>query len=246
MPRTIEVYPDRPALVQRAQALIVEQIQTTLEGGDRFTIALAGGGTPKPLYAALAAENLPWEQLHIFWGDERYVTPDHADSNQRMARQAWLDHVPIPAANIHPMPTQASDPAQDAVMHESQLQDFFQTQPGQWPQFDLILLGMGDDAHTASLFPGTTALQICDRLVTVGNKGESQRLTFTVPLINAAKRVMFLVSGAGKQGALEKVFAPEADNSQYPSRFIQPQSGEMIWLLDAPAAATLPQDLYQG
>ncbi|MGB0561436.1 MAG: 6-phosphogluconolactonase [Spirulinaceae cyanobacterium] len=246
MPQTIEVCSDRAALVQRAQTLIVEQIKATLTEGDRFTIALAGGGTPKPLYAALATENLPWEQIHVFWGDERYVAPDHSDSNQLMARQAWLDQVPIPAANIHPMPTQAGDPAQDAATHESQLQEFFQTEPGQWPQFDLILLGMGDDAHTASLFPGTDALQVCDRLVTVGNKGESQRLTFTIPLINAAKVVMFLVSGAGKQGALEKVFAPEADNSQYPSRFIQPQSSDLIWLLDEPAAATLPQELYQG
>ncbi|NEO83991.1 MAG: 6-phosphogluconolactonase [Spirulina sp. SIO3F2] len=242
MPRTIEVCPDRAALVQRAKTLIVEQIQQTLQVRDRFTIALAGGSTPKPLYAALAQESLPWDKLYVFWGDERYVAPDHPDSNQLMARQAWLDQVPIPAENIYPMPTQAGNPEQDATTHAAEIAAFFQTQSGQWPQFDLVLLGLGDDAHTASLFPGTAALQVCDRLVTVGNKGDSQRLTFTIPLINAAQAVMFLVAGANKQNALEMIFASEADNSQYPARFIQPQ-GELMWLLDAPAAETLPQAL---
>lgn len=244
MPRTIEVCPDRAALVQRAQTLILAQIQQTLQSRDRFTIALAGGSTPKPLYAALAQAALPWEKIYVFWGDERYVAPEHPDSNQLMARQAWLDHVPIPAENIFPMPTHAGNPEQDAATHATELAAFFQTEPGQWPQFDLVLLGLGDDAHTASLFPSTNALQVRDRLVTVGNKGESQRLTFTIPLINAARAVMFLVAGANKQQALEMIFAPEADNRQYPARFIQPQ-GELSWLLDAPAAAQLPKALLE-
>lgn len=233
--RILEPCADRAALVQRAKTLIIEQIHETLQERDRFTLALSGGSTPKPLYAALAAADLPWEKLHIFWGDERYVAPEHPDSNQRMAREAWLDRVPFPAANIHPMPTQAVDPDQDAATHAAALGEFFAIAPGEWPQFDLILLGIGDDAHTASLFPGTAALDVRDRLVTVGNKDGQPRLTFTIPLINAARAVMFLAAGANKQPALQAIFAAEGDNTQYPARFIQPE-GKLIWLLDQPAA----------
>lgn len=201
-------------------------------------IALSGGSTPKPLYEALAQQALPWEKIHIFWGDERYVPADHPDSNQRMARLAWLDQIEIPAANIHPMPTGANNPEADAQAYEQELSQFFQTAPGQFPAFDLILLGLGDDGHTASLFPHTDALQICDRLITVGNKDGQPRLTFTIPLINQARSVMFLVAGASKQAALAEIFAPVANANQYPARFIKPQ-GELIWLLDQAAGENL-------
>lgn len=236
MSRTVEILPDKAALVARAEAVIGDRITQTLSQQDYCTLALAGGSTPKPLYEALARWDLPWEKLHIFWGDERYVPPTHPDSNENMARTAWLNQVPIPPENIHAMPTQGGDPQADADRHEAQLREFFQTVPGTVPRFDIILLGMGDDGHTASLFPHTAALGVGDRLITVGNKDGQPRLTFTIPLLNHAQLILFLVAGASKQTALNAVFAPDGDAQQYPSRFIQP-AGEALWLLDQAAAA---------
>jgi 6-phosphogluconolactonase len=238
MNKNIEVLADKASLIKRSQEIILSRLQTAIESRDQFTIALSGGSTPKPLYEALATQSLPWEKIHIFWGDERYVPATHSDSNQLMARQAWLDKIPIPAGNIHPMNSTAGDPIQDAQLHEAELQQFFQTQPGEIPVFDLILLGMGDDGHTASLFPHTEALTVRDRLVTVGNKDGQPRLTFTVPLINHARCVVFVVAGASKRPALKEIFAIEADEMNYPSRLIQPQ-GELLWLLDQAAGSEL-------
>lgn len=239
MNKTVEVLPDQAALVARALELILSKIETAIEQRGRFTIALAGGRTPKPLYEAIANQKLPWDKIHVFWGDERYVPPDHPDSNELMARRAWLDRVDIPAANIHPIPTTESDPALAATKYEQHLQEFFHTASGEFPALDVVLLGMGDDAHTASLFPHTEALKVRDRLITVGNKDSSLRITFTYPFINAARSVIFLVAGANKRPALAQVFAPVADEFTYPSRFIQPQ-GELLWLLDRSAGAELP------
>ena len=238
MNRTVEVLADKTALVERARQIVIERLKKALESKDRFSIALAGGSTPKPLYEALARESLPWSKIHVFWGDERYVPKSDGDSNQLMARQAWLDKVDIPEANIHPMDTNAGNPDRDARLHEAQLRDFFATPAGEIPEFDLILLGMGDDGHTASLFPHTEVLQVSDRLVAVGNKDGQPRITFTAPLINRADCVVFLVAGANKRPALKQVFAPQADEYNYPSRLIQPQ-GKLLWLLDRSAAAEL-------
>lgn len=238
MDRQVEVLPDKSAIVQRALELVLDRLALALADRGRFTIVLSGGSTPKPLYEAIAQQDLPWEKIHVFWGDERYVPPDHPDSNEGMARKAWLDRVSILPENIHSMPTDATDPAIAAQQHDAELQAFFGLQPGELPIFDVILLGMGDDAHTASLFPNTPALEVSDRLVTVGNKDGQPRLTFTAPLINRAACVLFLVSGASKQDALAQVFAAEADDRLYPSRLIRPQ-GQLWWLLDQPAAAKM-------
>lgn len=244
MKKFIEVLPDKTALVERSQELILSKLHEALESRGEFTIALSGGSTPKPLYEALANQDLPWSKIHIFWGDERYVAADHQDSNQLMARQAWLDRVDIPSANIHPMPTTSGDPYFDARQHEAELQAFFDTKEGEFPVFDLILLGMGDDGHTASLFPHTDALEVQDRLVTVGNKDGQPRLTFTAPLINHARWVMFVIAGENKRPALEQVFAAQADVFEYPSRLIQPQ-GELWWLLDRSAAEGLEENCHE-
>ncbi|WP_414566161.1 MULTISPECIES: 6-phosphogluconolactonase [unclassified Anabaena] len=239
MNKTVEVLPDLSALVARSLDLILSKLATAIEERGQFTIALAGGSTPKPLYEAIAQQNLPWDKIHVFWGDERYVPPDHPDSNELMARRAWLDRVDIPAANIHAVPTLDADPAVSAAKHEQHLREFFNSSPAELPALDVVLLGMGDDAHTASLFPQTEALQVRDRLVTVGNKDGNPRITFTYPLINAARSVIFVVAGANKRPALAQVFAPVADDFTYPSRLIQPQ-GELWWLLDAAAGSELP------
>lgn len=238
MKKIVEVLPDKTALIKRSLEIVIDKLQTAIQTQGRATIALAGGGTPKPLYEALAASNLPWDKVHIFWGDERYVPADHPDSNQGMARQAWLNKVNIPPANIHPMPTTGTSPAADATQHETELQDFFKTPPGRFPAIDVILLGIGDDAHTASLFPHTDALKVQDHLVTVGNKDGQPRITFTAPLINQANCVIFLVAGSSKRPALAQIFAPDADAITYPARLIQPQ-GELWWLLDQSAGEDL-------
>jgi 6-phosphogluconolactonase len=238
MTKIVEVLPDRAALVERALDIVLTKLQIAIAQRGLSTIALAGGSTPKPLYEALATRDLPWEKIHVFWGDERYVPPDHPDSNEGMARRAWLDKVNIPAANIHPMPTGAAHPATDAENLEQYLRQFFQLAPGDFPALDVILLGMGDDGHTASLFPHTDALQVRDRLIAVGNKDGQPRLTFTAPLINHARSVIFLVTGASKQSALAQVFAPEGDELTYPTRLIKP-NGELWWLLDEAAGKEL-------
>lgn len=240
----IEVLPDSSALIGRSLELVLEKLHQAIAERDTATIALSGGSTPKPLYEALAQQNLPWEKLQIFWGDERYVPHDHPDSNARMARQAWLDKVPIPATNIHPMPTDAADPAEAAARYDRELRQFFQLAPDQidqFPQIDVMLLGMGDDGHTASLFPRTNALQVCDRLVTVGNKDGQPRITLTVPVINEARTIIFVVAGENKQAALAQIFAPEPDTEAYPSSLIHAEHGELWWLLDRSAGANLPQ-----
>jgi 6-phosphogluconolactonase len=238
MNKKIEVLPDQSALIARSLDLILTKLDTAIKEQGRFTIALSGGSTPKPLYEAIAQQNLPWDKIHVFWGDERYVPPTHPDSNELMARRAWLDRVDIPPANIHAIPTLDDDPGLSAAKYEQHLQSFFGSEPGQFPALDVVLLGMGDDAHTASLFPHTEALKVRDRLITVGNKDGNPRITFTYPFINAARSVIFVVAGANKRPALAQVFAPQADNSTYPSRLIQPQ-GELLWLLDAAAGAEL-------
>jgi 6-phosphogluconolactonase len=232
----IEVLDDAVAFQARSTNLVVEKIQTSLDRCGSCSIALAGGNTPKAIYRELADKSLPWSKIHVFWGDERYVPPNHPDSNQRMVREAWLDRVDFPTANIHTMPTVAGDPELDAQTYAAEISAYFGTGAGEFPSFDLILLGMGDDGHTASLFPQTAALEVTDRLVTVGNKDGQPRLTLTIPLINQADCVIFLVTGANKQTALAQVFAADGDAIAYPSRFIQARS-ELWWLLDRAASS---------
>jgi 6-phosphogluconolactonase len=186
------------------------------------------------LYESLATQNLPWNKIHIFWGDERYVPAEHPDSNQLMARQAWLDRIDIPASNIHPMTISGKSPEEDAAIHERELKGFFDIAAGEFPTFDVIILGIGDDGHTASLFPYTSVLQETQKAIAVGDKSGEPRITFTVPLINQADCVLFLVAGANKRDALDQIFSSDADNMAYPARLIQPQ-GELWWLLDETA-----------
>ena len=172
--RQVNICADKKTLIASAQEFIIKKIRDTINKQDICTIALAGGSTPKPIYEAIALSDLSWDKIQVFWGDERYVPPTHPDSNEKMAREAWLNKVKIPAENIHPMPTTGENPQLDAQKHDQEIKTFFGINEG-FPSFDIILLGMGDDGHTASLFPHTEALKKCDRLVTVGNNGDSLR-----------------------------------------------------------------------
>ncbi|MEL6439643.1 MAG: 6-phosphogluconolactonase [Cyanobacteria bacterium J06621_8] len=236
MKKSLEVLSSKEALIAKALTIVTQRIEAAVQERGGCAIALAGGSTPKPLYAALSQQNLPWSKIHIFWGDERYVDPDNLQSNQKMAVEAWLNQVDFPKANIHPIPTAAENPVLDASAYEEELQRAFGTEQ---PRFDLILLGIGSDGHTASLFPHTEALKVGDRLVTVGNKDGEPRITFTVPLINNARSVIFLVAGADKRQALDQILAPTADAMTYPARLVQPHAGELLMLLDEAAGAEI-------
>ncbi|MFN8497527.1 MAG: 6-phosphogluconolactonase [Anaerolineae bacterium] len=235
----LRVFPDKQSFVDGAAEFIVAQAAGAIGERGRFAIALSGGGTPKAIYARLADADfkarVAWDKVHVWFGDERCVPPDDSRSNYHMARAALLDHVPLPPGNIHRIQGE-SDPAQAALMYEQEMQAFFRTTA--FPVFDLILLGMGDNGHTASLFPGTAALRERDRWA-VAQYVEvmtTWRVTFTAPLINAARCVAFLVEGEGKAQMLRNVLEGPYQPDVWPAQMIQPTSGEAHWLTDAAAA----------
>ena len=212
----------------------------------RFTIALSGGSTPKSLYNLLATNArtaLPWDKMFFFWSDERHVPPTDPDSNYRMANEAMLSKIPVPTANIFRPATESADAGAVANDYESTLKKFFQLGPGQFPKFDLILLGMGPDGHTASLFPGTAGLQEKSRLVIANwvEKLKTHRLSFTFPVLNAAACVAFLVSGIDKAAMLKGVLEESGPGEPYPASLVNPVDGKLIWFLDRAAASGLSQ-----
>lgn len=223
-------------LAKAAAGSFAEEAARSVRDRGRFTVALAGGSTPKALYELLATgypSTLGWDRVHAFFGDERTVPSDHEDSNYRMAYETLLSRVPL--GSVHRMRGEL-DPAEAAVLYEKELVEFF----GGPPRLDLVLLGIGEDGHTASLFPGTPALDVTDRW-TVENPVEKLntiRLTLTVPAINAAKRVIFLVAGEGKAGALKEILEGDANPHDYPAKLIQPEGGA-TWIVDQAAAQLL-------
>jgi 6-phosphogluconolactonase len=210
----------------------------------RFTIALAGGSTPKSLYNLLATNartTLPWDRMFFFWGDERHVPPTDPESNYRMADEAMLSKVPVPPGNVFRIKTENREAAAAAEDYEKTIRKFFALEPGQFPRFDLILLGMGPDGHTASLFPGTSALQEKLRLVVANwvEKMKTHRISLTLPVLNAARCVTFLVSGTDKAPALKAVLEEDVPPEQYLAKLIKPSDGKLIWLIDRAAASQL-------
>jgi len=231
-------------LFQAAAEEVIRSAADAIAQRGRFTIALSGGSTPRNLYTLIAANasaTLPWNQMFFFWGDERHVPPDSPDSNYRMAKETLLTKVPIPSTNIFPVPAENPDAAVAAETYEQTLRKFFVVAPGEFPRFDLILLGMGPDGHTASLFPETAALEEKSRLVVANwvEKLGSSRITFTLPLLNAARCIAFLVSGTDKAAALHEVLEGKAPAEKYPSKLVQPREGKLIWFVDRAAASGL-------
>jgi 6-phosphogluconolactonase len=234
------------ALYRAAADEFVRVAVQASQADGRFCVALAGGSTPKGLYALLAddaslRDAIPWEQTHVFWGDERAVPPDHADSNYRMAASVLLSKAPIPPQNVHRIHGEEADPHDAARAYEQELRSFFALPDGAYPRFDLVLLGLGSDAHTASLFPGTAALDERNRLAVANrvDKLDATRITLTVPVFNNARCVVFLVSGADKASALKAVIeGPEAPHD-VPAQLIQLHAGKIVWLVDQGAARML-------
>ena len=231
-------------LFEAAAEVVVHTAKDAVEQRGRFTIALSGGSTPKSLFNLLATNArtvLPWDRMFFFWGDERHVPPTDPESNYRMAEEAMLSKIPVAPGNVFRIPAENPDAAAAADAYEQTLRKFFQLEPGGVPIFDLILLGMGPDGHTASLFPGSAGLQEKTRLVIANwvDKLKTSRLTLTLPVLNAARCVAFLVSGTDKAAVLKTVLEEDCPVEQYPSKLIRPNRGKLIWLVDRAAASDL-------
>jgi len=210
-------------------------IDLALAQRDRAQIALSGGQTPRAAYVHLGGEHLPWDRVDVLLGDERWVPADDPASNALMLSQTLLLQAPARQARFHPVPTDLGSPEASALAYNEVLKTLC---PGDPPCFDLMLLGLGDDGHTASLFPGTAATGVIDRFVTVGEGKGLPRITLTAPVLSAARKVIFLVSGAGKRQALGRLMDPDEPAERTPARLVRPQ-GEVLILADAAAAADL-------
>lgn len=237
----IQTFSEPQTLARAASAQFVECAQEAIADHDFFAVALAGGSTPRATYQILAtvefAPRIEWEKVHVFWGDERCVAPNHEDSNYRMAFENLLRHSPIPVSQIYRMEGEI-EPKEAAKVYEKRLQTFFK---GRSPRFDLILLGLGNDGHTASLFPGTKAVSETQRWVLANyvRKLSTWRLTMTAQLINQAANVTFLVAGKDKAEALQRVLVGRYAPEEFPAQMIRPDRGQLRWLLDAGAATLL-------
>lgn len=235
----LHVFPDPSALAHAAAERFVELAQAAIDARRRFLVALAGGSTPRPVYRTLAGEpfasRVDWTRVHVFWGDERCVPPDHPDSNYRMARESLLDHVPIPDPNVHRIKGEVV-PDWAASSYEMELERVF----GPDGRLDLILLGLGEDGHTASLFPDTTVLEEEEYAVDALYLGKlgAWRVTLTLPVINAARHVLFLVTGEEKADVLARVRSGEP----LPAALVQPEAGAVTWMVDSDAASLLAAD----
>jgi 6-phosphogluconolactonase len=286
----IGTYPDSDRLAHAAAEHFVTLTAEAIAAHGQFVVALSGGSTPRAAYALLATEEfaarpstesilskaeglrtgVDWSRVHIFWGDERCVPPDHPDSNYRMVRETLLDHIPLPARNVHRIRGEIK-PEEAAADYERTLRSFFAQQPKRHccatgeketrvlpipsvvspsarlrtgavePRFDLVLLGMGQDGHTASLFPGTAALHEGARWVVAHyvDKLSAWRITLTPVVFNAAAHITFIVSGAGKAERLREVLAGPYQPDVLPAQIVRPTDGRLLWLVDAAAAAHL-------
>jgi len=239
-PPEIEVVPDAQALAERALAHVVRFAKVAIRAHEQFVVALAGGSTPRGLYSLLGQGRLDWDRVYFFWGDERCVHPDNIESNYRMAFDALLNRIPVPPENIHRIHGEL--PAKSAAQeYETELSLFFNDN---LPHFDLILLGLGTDGHTASLFPETPAIQEEVQWVApvshhVPPPPLVDRVTLTPSVINAAANILFLVSGPDKTRILAQVLHPTFQPKVLPAQLIAPTSGRVYWLVDQAAAAGL-------
>lgn len=235
----IEILKSADDLARAAATHFVAKNREAISKNGRFTVALSGGSTPKRLYELLAdpaepfRDQIAWEKIHFFWSDERHVPPNHTESNYRMAYEALLSRVPVGEANVHRVAGENPDASDAAAQYE----EILKAVTGEaLPQLDLILLGLGTDGHTASIFPGSEVLQEKKHLVAAPwvEKFKSYRITMTLPLLNNGASVVFLVSGDEKAEIVKEVLK---EHVQYPAQFVRPTNGEALWMLDKEASA---------
>jgi 6-phosphogluconolactonase len=251
MPRPVTVtynVSSTPAEVASAAArLFTDRVSAAAQARGIARVAISGGTTPKAMFALLAdpsqpfVKHVPWDKLDLYWVDERCVPPDHADSNYRMTKEQLLSKVPLPAERIHRMEGELP-PEEAAARYEATIRNGFRLEGAETPTFDLILLGMGDDGHTASLFPHTEALDDMTHIVVANHVSQKDtwRITLTWPVINQGREVVFLIEGAGKAQVLQDVLLGPYQPETYPSQIIRPAGGKLTFLLDSAAAAKLP------
>jgi 6-phosphogluconolactonase len=240
--RSILVFPSAAELSRAAAEEFIRVGRDAIGVQGRFSVALSGGSTPKAVYSLLASKyvDFAWNRVFLFFGDERHVPPTDPESNYRMVSETLLTKIAIPAENVFRVAAENPDAAAAALDYEAQLRRFFGLKPSEFPRFDLVLLGMGPDGHTASLFPGSPALDEPSRLV-IANwvaKLNAHRITLTFPVLNRAAEAMFLASGADKADMLHQVLEGKSTPS-LPSQRVQPSEGKLLWMLDEAAAAKL-------
>lgn len=240
---SLQVFNDLESMSSAAAAAIAELVA---ESTGPFSMALSGGSTPLRLYELLAAgsDGIDWEKVNLFWGDERFVPAGDPGSNFGAAKTALLDIIDIPDGNIHAMPVEAPTAAETAVIYENELKEFFRISDHGFPAFDLVLLGLGDDGHTASLFPGDPVIDERERWAAAIEAPPgiepSERITFTLPVLNAAKNIFFLVSGESKADALHDIlFMRRMAADEYPAAMISPD-GSIVWFVDGAAYGAAP------
>lgn len=235
-----KVYHDMNEVCVKTAEWFVAEANKAIAQQGKFTVALSGGSTPRQLFMELAKpewqKKMDWSKVIVFWGDERFVAPTDAQSNQKMARETLLDHVPIAKKNIIPVPFLATAEL-SAKQYEADMKQVF----ADLPKFDLILLGLGADGHTASLFPGSVALTEETRWVCPAQSkaGGPERITLTYPVINNGALVCFLVTGAEKSAMVKEILEATPGSEEYPAQRIQPTSGKLLWILDRAAASAL-------
>ena len=243
--REVQIFPDSASLTRRAAEEFLKSVTEAVAQKGSFTVALAGGSTPKALYSQLADDPLrsqiPWDKLHFFFGDERHAPPDGDESNFRMVNEALFSKGVIRPEQIARIKGEYTDTEKAAVEYEQALRAYFKLKDGEYPRFDLVLLGMGEEGHTLSLFPGTKALHATNRIVVRNWVGKlyTERITLTATAANQASRVIFMVTRADKARALKAVLEGPYEPEQLPAQLIQPAGGKLLWLVDQAAGSML-------
>ena len=246
MEREIRILPDGPAIARRAAQEFVQAAAAAVREKGSFDVALAGGSTPQALYSLLVSDatlrsQVPWDKIHLFFGDERHVGPGHADSNFRMATEAMISKAPLNKEQVTRIKGEYPDAEEAAREYEQALRPYFKLKAGEHPRFDLLLAGMGNEGHTLSLFPGTKALHADGRIAVRNWIGKlcADRITLTAPAASNAARILFMVTGADKACALKAVLEGPYEPEQLPAQLLQPQNGKLLWLVDTAAGSML-------
>jgi len=244
--REVRILPDGAAIAKRAAQMFVDAASRAVREKRPFRVALAGGSTPKALYSLLVSDptlrgQVPWAQTEFFFGDERHVGPEHSDSNFRMANETLFSKASLAPKQVHRIKGEYAETERAALEYEAALRSSFELADGQRPRFDLVLLGMGSDGHTLSLFPGTKALDDNARLVMRNWVGKlyTERVTLTAPVANNAQLALFMVTGADKALALKGVLEGPYEPIQLPAQLVRPTNGSVLWLVDAAAGGML-------
>jgi 6-phosphogluconolactonase len=244
--REIRILADSAAIARRAAQEFVQAASSAVRERNIFNVVLAGGSTPKALYNLLVNDlalrsQVPWDKLHLFFGDERHVTPDHPDSNFRMATEAMISKSPLKSEQVTRIKGEYPDADQAALEYEQALRDYFALKVGEYPRFDLLLAGMGSEGHTLSLFPGTKALHTDGRIAVRNWVGKlcADRITLTAPAASNSAEILFMVTGADKAPALKSVLEGPLEPDQLPAQLLQPKNGKLLWLVDAAAGSML-------